>query len=379
MIIAGDKQLIDGLAPLLRLISRTQVYVGDVGRAAEVEALVNMVMAANTAALAEGLGLGAGARRQPGSVREISDGRGRVARPPQRRRGDAEARAHRPCSPGARGQGTGIAISWRAKKASSLPITEATHRQYQMMVDVGPRAHGQVGDIRAHLCRSPPQVERDRGSSAKNGDGERAQGVGARCHLQRRGFHEARKLGIGRTERAVHARDHEFAQVLGAHRGSDQLAYNVHAYDLRGHGDSAAVHGPMSFERIVQDCIEVCDLIPGGVDTLLGHSWGGAIAIMAGLRLGVSRIVALARRSRTAEGIGKRTGARSSPALRAARCGARTRAARTHREYLDIEIAAKIHAMGRMTIGRSCGSGARTAPTRGRSTCARRPTIRSRS
>ncbi|MBV8152124.1 MAG: alpha/beta hydrolase, partial [Candidatus Eremiobacteraeota bacterium] len=75
--------------------------------------------------------------------------------------------------------------------------------------------------------------------------------------------------------------------------GAMELAYTVYAYDQRGHGDAAHVTAPMSFERSVRDCAQVADAIPGGIDTLVGHSWGGAVALLAGLRLPVSRVVAI--------------------------------------------------------------------------------------
>ena len=57
--------------------------------------------------------------------------------------------------------------------------------------------------------------------------------------------------------------------------------FRVVAYDQRGHGDSAAVTGPMSLERAVGDLRNVAASI-GGAAVLLGHSWGGAVVIRAG-------------------------------------------------------------------------------------------------
>jgi 3-oxoadipate enol-lactonase len=68
--------------------------------------------------------------------------------------------------------------------------------------------------------------------------------------------------------------------------------FRVCAYDQRGHGGSAGVLGPMSLERGVRDLEQVAAAI-GGVDILIGHSWGGAIVIRAGLRVPVRAVAAI--------------------------------------------------------------------------------------
>jgi pimeloyl-ACP methyl ester carboxylesterase len=67
--------------------------------------------------------------------------------------------------------------------------------------------------------------------------------------------------------------------------------YRVIAYDQRGHGDSAAVTGPMSLERGVRDLHNVAALT--GADILLGHSWGGAVVVRAGSLVDARAIVAI--------------------------------------------------------------------------------------
>ncbi|HEU5480335.1 MAG TPA: alpha/beta hydrolase [Candidatus Tumulicola sp.] len=69
--------------------------------------------------------------------------------------------------------------------------------------------------------------------------------------------------------------------------------YRVVAYDQRGHGDSAGVEGPMSLERGVRDLENVVAALGEPVDTLVGHSWGGAVAILAAPHLPVRRVVAI--------------------------------------------------------------------------------------
>ena len=71
------------------------------------------------------------------------------------------------------------------------------------------------------------------------------------------------------------------------------LAYRVWAYDQRGHGDAAAVDGPMTLAQSVADLQTVCDAIPGPIDALAGHSWGGAVVILAGLRVPARTVIAI--------------------------------------------------------------------------------------
>src|SRR5947209_5284711 len=54
----GKPEAFERAKPLLEKLSASMRYIGPAGTAAEVKALVNMVMNINTAALAEGLGLG---------------------------------------------------------------------------------------------------------------------------------------------------------------------------------------------------------------------------------------------------------------------------------------------------------------------------------
>ncbi len=68
--------------------------------------------------------------------------------------------------------------------------------------------------------------------------------------------------------------------------------FRVVAYDQRGHGDSAAIHGPMQLDRGVRDLENVVAAI-GGADVMVGHSWGGAIAIRGGTKLPVQSVVAI--------------------------------------------------------------------------------------
>ena len=58
LMIGGKKEVFEKVKDLLDDLSINLRFVGEAGRAAQVKALVNMVMNINTAALAEGLGIG---------------------------------------------------------------------------------------------------------------------------------------------------------------------------------------------------------------------------------------------------------------------------------------------------------------------------------
>jgi pimeloyl-ACP methyl ester carboxylesterase len=60
-------------------------------------------------------------------------------------------------------------------------------------------------------------------------------------------------------------------------------SHQVYSYDQRGHGDSADVWGPMTIERSVRDLVTVAKTLPS-VDLIVGHCWGGAVAL-ASIRL----------------------------------------------------------------------------------------------
>ncbi len=70
-------------------------------------------------------------------------------------------------------------------------------------------------------------------------------------------------------------------------------AFRVVAYDQRGHGDSAGVPGPMTLERSLRDLEAVVATLDGPVRGLIGHSWGGAVAILGGRRIACERVIAI--------------------------------------------------------------------------------------
>lgn len=122
------------------------------------------------------------------------------------------------------------------------------------------------------------------------------------------------------------------------------------AYDQRGHGDSAAIAGPMSLERGVRDAENVIAALGEPVDLLLGHSWGGAIAILAGSQLPVARVAAIDPMIRQMSGAWYEEyldELRESFALAGAERDAQTRKEYAAWSLLDVD--GKVHAVHSMT------------------------------
>lgn len=69
--------------------------------------------------------------------------------------------------------------------------------------------------------------------------------------------------------------------------------HRVFAFDQRGHGDSAEFTSPMTLERGVQDMLAVASRIDGEIAALVGHSWGGAIVVLAGPKCKTRTVVAI--------------------------------------------------------------------------------------
>ncbi len=69
--------------------------------------------------------------------------------------------------------------------------------------------------------------------------------------------------------------------------------FRVFAYDQRGHGDAADITGPMTLARGVRDLEAVAAHVDGDLAALIGHSWGGAIVILAGVTSRAHAIIAI--------------------------------------------------------------------------------------
>lgn len=138
LMLAGDEATYHAVLKIIEDISLNRRFVGGAGRAAEVKALVNMVMNINTAGLAEGLGLAAALGHDLGMIREVFSQTGANSRVLETDGGDMADRSH-DCwfSAEHAAKDSGIAASLAKEVGLHLPLNIATEAQYQKMVQLG--------------------------------------------------------------------------------------------------------------------------------------------------------------------------------------------------------------------------------------------------
>jgi 3-hydroxyisobutyrate dehydrogenase len=138
VIAGGERATFDAVRPILEEMSAKLRYVGAAGSAAQVKALVNMVMNINTAGLAEGLGLGDALGLDLGMLREVFAETGAASRVLETDGADMQARDHE-CyfSAAHAAKDSGIALALGVQAGLELPLAEATKRQYDRMIERG--------------------------------------------------------------------------------------------------------------------------------------------------------------------------------------------------------------------------------------------------
>ncbi len=138
LILAGDKAIVEKTGPILEALSSARRYVGETGRAAQVKALVNMVMNINTAGLAEGLGLGNALGLDLAMLREVFSQTGANSRVLETDGADMQNREH-DCyfSAAHAAKDSGIAVDLAEKEGIKVPLAVATLKQYQLMIEKG--------------------------------------------------------------------------------------------------------------------------------------------------------------------------------------------------------------------------------------------------
>jgi len=138
LILAGDSDVVEKTTPILEALSSARRYVGPTGRAAQVKALVNMVMNINTAGLAEGLGIGNALGIDLALLREIFSQTGANSRVLETDGADMQNREH-DCyfSAAHAAKDSGIAVALAEKAGVTVPLAKATLAQYRLMIDKG--------------------------------------------------------------------------------------------------------------------------------------------------------------------------------------------------------------------------------------------------
>jgi 3-hydroxyisobutyrate dehydrogenase len=134
----GAEEAFNRAKPVLEKLAASVRYVGAAGKAAQVKALVNMVMNINTAGLAEGLGLGAALGLDLAMLREVFSQTGANSRVLQTDGEDMQKRDHT-CffSAAHAAKDSGIALRLAREQGLNLPLATATKKQYDRMVAQG--------------------------------------------------------------------------------------------------------------------------------------------------------------------------------------------------------------------------------------------------
>jgi len=134
----GKPESFERAKPILEKLGENPRYIGAAGKAAQVKALVNMVMNANTAALAEGLGLGDALGLDLTMLREVFSQTGARSGVLQTDGEDMQKRDHA-CffSAAHASKDSGIALKLAKDQSLNLPIAAATKKQYDRMIKEG--------------------------------------------------------------------------------------------------------------------------------------------------------------------------------------------------------------------------------------------------
>ena len=141
LMLGGKEEIFNQVKPLLEKLSdegKLLRYIGTAGKAAQVKALVNMVMNINTAGLAEGLGLGEALGLDLTMLREVFSQTGARSGVLQTDGEDMQKRDHA-CffSASHAAKDSGIALKLGKEQGLNLPLATATKKQYDRMIKDG--------------------------------------------------------------------------------------------------------------------------------------------------------------------------------------------------------------------------------------------------
>lgn len=138
LMVAGDAATYEATLPLLQDLAADITFVGGPGQAAQLKALVNMVMNMNTAALAEGLGLADALGLDLSLVREVFAKTGANSRVLQTDADDMQARDHAVYFSAAHAaKDSHIALALGQSVGLPMVLADATARQFDAVVAEG--------------------------------------------------------------------------------------------------------------------------------------------------------------------------------------------------------------------------------------------------
>ena len=138
LMVGGKPDLYERLRPMFEKMSTSLRFIGPAGSAAQVKALVNMVMNINTAGLAEGLGLGESLGLDLTMLREVFAQTGANSRVLETDGLDMQNREHDVYFSAAHAaKDSHIATQLAHDSGLSLPLAEATAEQFDRMVATG--------------------------------------------------------------------------------------------------------------------------------------------------------------------------------------------------------------------------------------------------
>ena len=141
LMIGGDEKVFEKVKPILSRLSddgKLMTYIGKAGKAAQVKALVNMVMNINTAGLAEGLGLGSALGVDLPILMKVFSQTGANSRVLATDGEDMVNRDHA-CffSASHAAKDSGIALGLAKEAKLNLPLAAATYAQYAKLTRLG--------------------------------------------------------------------------------------------------------------------------------------------------------------------------------------------------------------------------------------------------
>ena len=138
LMIGGRREIFERVKPMLEAMSSSLRYIGAAGKAAQLKALVNMVMNSNTAGLAEGLGLADALRLDLTMVREVFAATGAASRVLETDGLDMQNREHDVFFSAAHAaKDSHIALGLARDVHLELPVARAAAEQFDRMTDLG--------------------------------------------------------------------------------------------------------------------------------------------------------------------------------------------------------------------------------------------------